>query len=194
MAFDERTWCSSAIPTCRARSWATATPCATGATPWLTIENEHRYLVNAGSVGQPRDGDPRAALPARRRRRADARARARRVRRRRPRWSGSAPRACRRSSAERLRWGEYGAGLHARALGIVLEGHRRHRRARTRPAAAWCARSRATARWRARACSRSARARARLARARARGRDRASCSTTRRPRWRWCAEQARRRA
>ena len=27
----------------------------------LTIENEHRYLVNAGSVGQPRDGDPRAA-------------------------------------------------------------------------------------------------------------------------------------
>lgn len=27
----------------------------------LTVDEEHRYLVNPGSVGQPRDGDPRAA-------------------------------------------------------------------------------------------------------------------------------------
>ena len=27
----------------------------------LTINEEGRYLVNCGSVGQPRDGDPRAA-------------------------------------------------------------------------------------------------------------------------------------
>jgi diadenosine tetraphosphatase ApaH/serine/threonine PP2A family protein phosphatase len=27
----------------------------------LTIEPQARYLVNPGSVGQPRDGDPRAA-------------------------------------------------------------------------------------------------------------------------------------
>jgi diadenosine tetraphosphatase ApaH/serine/threonine PP2A family protein phosphatase len=26
-----------------------------------TLDPERRYLVNAGSVGQPRDGDPRAA-------------------------------------------------------------------------------------------------------------------------------------
>lgn len=27
----------------------------------LTLRPEHRYIINAGSVGQPRDGDPRAA-------------------------------------------------------------------------------------------------------------------------------------
>jgi diadenosine tetraphosphatase ApaH/serine/threonine PP2A family protein phosphatase len=30
-------------------------------TPEVRIEKGHRYLVNVGSVGQPRDGDPRAA-------------------------------------------------------------------------------------------------------------------------------------
>jgi len=29
--------------------------------PEVRLENGHRYLVNVGSVGQPRDGDPRAA-------------------------------------------------------------------------------------------------------------------------------------
>jgi predicted phosphodiesterase len=28
---------------------------------WLTLERSSKYLVNPGSVGQPRDGDPRAA-------------------------------------------------------------------------------------------------------------------------------------
>jgi diadenosine tetraphosphatase ApaH/serine/threonine PP2A family protein phosphatase len=27
----------------------------------LPLEPEHRYIVNCGAVGQPRDGDPRAA-------------------------------------------------------------------------------------------------------------------------------------
>jgi len=30
-------------------------------TPEVRLEKGHRYLINAGSVGQPRDGDPRAA-------------------------------------------------------------------------------------------------------------------------------------
>jgi len=29
--------------------------------PEVRLEKGHRYLVNVGSVGQPRDGDPRAA-------------------------------------------------------------------------------------------------------------------------------------
>lgn len=34
---------------------------ATDEVPALTLEDGRRYLVNVGSVGQPRDGDPRAA-------------------------------------------------------------------------------------------------------------------------------------
>jgi diadenosine tetraphosphatase ApaH/serine/threonine PP2A family protein phosphatase len=29
--------------------------------PWISIHSGRRYLVNVGSVGQPRDQDPRAA-------------------------------------------------------------------------------------------------------------------------------------
>ena len=30
----------------------------------LALDNDARYLVNCGAVGQPRDGDPRAAFAA----------------------------------------------------------------------------------------------------------------------------------
>ena len=61
----------------------------------VRLDDGRRYLVNVGSVGQPRDRDPRAALRALGPRGAHGDHPARRLRLTRPRRRRSSPRACR---------------------------------------------------------------------------------------------------
>ena len=59
--------CSSVILTCRS-SFGTAARPTTDSSPkgerdvTLRLEEDARHIINPGSVGQPRDGDPRAAF------------------------------------------------------------------------------------------------------------------------------------
>jgi diadenosine tetraphosphatase ApaH/serine/threonine PP2A family protein phosphatase len=66
--------------------------------PSLRLREGRQYLVNVGSVGQPRDGDPRAGLRALRHRLDAPAPRARHLRRRSRAGEDPRPRGCRRSS------------------------------------------------------------------------------------------------